>query len=355
MAYSNMLPPGLEQTIADPLQSVTVKPADVVVVPCDKLVFSLSNDADKSSGKAKAHLSIHNPTDQAIIFKFKTNAGKANVGVKPCTGRILPGDQVYVDVSLDYGAKQDVEDLKVLVVTAPAPPYDCDLKTVWKHLPQESFQTNELQCVVNMPQAQTSSMFPGQFQQPQYQTPQAQAARYQEQAKMHTLPSVNQGTMQGSIPAGARHFVDTNNKTVPEMQCRQNVGQPYPYQYQPQFAAQNMAREPSKIVQTGAAQCLPKMQVPIDAGSQVNQSLQQGFPNFRQCLTGASHDLGRVSYPESSGPTSYFVDVSTVANRANKRVPEQGRSTIFGVDKHTVLQTCLLGIAAIAATKLFSD
>ena len=382
MSYSNMLPPGLEQTIADPVHSVTVKPADVVVVPNEKLVFSLSQDADKSAGKAKAHLTIHNPTDQAIIFKFKTNAGKANVGVKPCSGRILPGDQVFVDVSLDYGAKQDVEDLKVLVVTAPAPPYECDLKTIWKHLPQESMKIIELKCVVNMPQAQNPPMnapsapnpMPGQFQQ-QYQQAASQAPHGQVQSNIYAGPPRNQaGLMQESppVPPKPRQYFRSEPNMIDSSTMTANRHDSMPQwsrQYQPQFATQGMMTDPSSMIQAGAAHCLPNMglgpevgpnaglsrrSVP-DMGPSVGSSLQQPFSNLKQCITGGEFDTGKVYYPESSGPTSYFVDVSSVANKGNKRHQDTEKSTFMGVDKHTVLQMCLLGIAAIAATKLFSD
>jgi len=67
--------------------TISVNPAGVMVVPSEQLVFSPT----ETQGNAKATLSIHNPTDHSIIYKFKSNAASVAMGVSPCTGHIHPG------------------------------------------------------------------------------------------------------------------------------------------------------------------------------------------------------------------------------------------------------------------------
>jgi hypothetical protein len=143
---------GFDQTLQDQnYPSISVQPAGVMVVPSDQLVFSPTDKA----GNARATLSIHNPTDHSIIYKFKSNVTGATLAVSPCVGHIHPGDKAEVTVNLSYDDAQPLCNLKMLVVTAPAPQFDQDLKSVWRDVASEIQTVTRVACVVNQPPAPT--------------------------------------------------------------------------------------------------------------------------------------------------------------------------------------------------------
>ncbi len=152
MAQAESAGQGLEQTLNDGggySNQVSVQSGNVVVVPNEKLVFASPEEG--AQGQARAHLVIHNPTDQSVIYKFKTNASRAKVSVSPCVGHIHPSEHADVNVCLNYADKEDIDDLKILVVTAPAPQFDNDLKSVWKQISAENQNITKVKCVVNEP------------------------------------------------------------------------------------------------------------------------------------------------------------------------------------------------------------
>lgn len=373
MAYQSTGHPGLEQTVGEYYPSVSVKAASVVVVPNDKLVFSLDTEGG-GPAKAKANLAIHNPTDQAVIYKFKTNAStlgvKPNVGVKPCAGLIRPGDQVDVEVCLDYGAKADVDDLRVLVVTAPAPLFDFDPKVVWKSIAAQMQDVTEMGCVVNTDPVTAnadgfSTSYPTDF-----------AASVLPPVPPKYQPVVPQPMFQATVPGvelqEQRYYRtakagDSSIPCPPEMpgspQLRQRSVPAPPTQPKPKARV----AEPQGLANRAAVfaqQCLPTVQHVEQQAPRVSSmtsGMPQPFTNIQQGHSRPEIETRRSSqYSQATvrnGPTSYFVDVSPMAQRERKRteMDSQAIDTVFGLDKNIVLQICLLGIAAIAAVKLLIE
>ncbi len=408
-AEANM---GLEQTVSEAYPSVSVKPANVVVVPNDKLVFTLSEDG-RAEANARAHLVIHNPTDQSIIYKFKTNAGKANVGVRPCVGVIHPGEKAEAEVNLGFAERSDVEDLKILVVTAVAPQFDCDLKSVWKNVASHYQNITKVRCVVNTDPMPTSShgcyinksMVPTDNEMQAYN--QSSYAHSQHQVTAAAPPPPPQPTSYhvtreappyqphhqsaGPPPPPATTMTATATATTsapksktlaavletdsfegpaPVCQfddsCVPDVGaadsclpaRPRTTRYYAAEESRNIFSSNSRVATEQGVTGAGRLPQPLMQYEQQQQQQQQPYGyEYCEAAEGGDDNVGYQSnvqgdMGQGKKPTSYFVDVSPIAEREMRgNTP----TTYFGIDKNNVLQVFLMAAAGIAAAKLFLE
>ncbi len=417
---------GLEQTVNEAYPSVSVKPANVMVVPNDKLVFSLSDEGGRApsaeSANAKAHLVIHNPTDQSIIYKFKTNAGKANVGVRPCVGHIHAGEKADVEVSLGFAEKADVDDLKILVVTAPAPQFDYDLKSVWKSVEGAQQNITKVKCVVNtdpMPSSAHGCYIKGSGSEnmqvygnppPSSIMQQQQQQQQQQQSQMHmsgapaavggpSMAAQQQVSMApppvAPKPKSLAAVLEASTYQEPSCQPPQMQGMQMP-SCQPSMQAFQM--DPNCIPEVNANACLPARPQSYRVSEQ-QPSVRNMYPSPSQRQRAAPSVMDqmvaetpttspRVPQPllqyeqqsyeyggaggegmdagggggymqgdmgQGKKPTSYFVDVSPIAEREMRASTPEGGGGYLGMDKNNIFQVFLMAAAGIAATKLFLD
>jgi len=119
------------------------------VIPSEKLILTPSVDKPNT---ARGSIVIHNPTRQSILYKFKSNAAdKTKLAVSPCTGYVQPGEQAFVDVNLTYSNQEDLDNLKMLIITAPCPDYHQNVKGMWRCVKSNDQSVTRVVCVVNPP------------------------------------------------------------------------------------------------------------------------------------------------------------------------------------------------------------
>lgn len=145
---------GFNDTLSSMDTTYTVKPAKVVVVPNEWLVFNPigSNEQNTHGGfkKARANLVIHNPTNKKAIFKFKTNASKTLMNANPCFGEIAPMGKLDINVNVKFVGVEELRNAKIMVASAAiSPKMKYDIKTVWNTLPKASIMEHKLKCVLS--------------------------------------------------------------------------------------------------------------------------------------------------------------------------------------------------------------
>lgn len=125
---------------------------DLVMIPQKLLVFRRPSRRDGEHGGRKSclHMVVHNPTDDWMLFKFRTNANGNVMGLRPALGFIRPQDHVDIKANLNLDHfTQETGDLKVLVVSCRVDSTiaQMDLKLAWQLIPRDRMRFKKLDCV----------------------------------------------------------------------------------------------------------------------------------------------------------------------------------------------------------------
>ncbi len=398
----------LEQTVLNEKQLLVDLPPPInsaVVVPDDKLVFTRDE-----RGNERACLNIYNPTQHSLIYKFKTNiADGSRISVSPCQGHLHSGESVSVVIVMSGDNRADDEHVKVLVVTAPAPQYDEDLRAVWHQIDPKSQKIDKLRCVfpshVVPQQVQAHQSIPVRQQHQQF-SPHPVQAQQMACSSPPPPPQPNKVRMQDPYVSECEVVREQQSSVDPRPIGRALMGAAILPRSHPVGHMGSECDLSSRHVQQQQIQQPP---LPLHMVSRMQQPTTRGFSlqedgamrtttmetqEFRMCdptsvptpgsvmvntneeRCGDCTDLPRVSYYPKGAPTqrpmhatyqaqenkyqqqgdvspsSYFVDVSPMLSGG------QSASTlnkICGVEKATIMQICLLVAAGIAATKIVFD
>ena len=131
------------------------------------LLFEKQEDV----GITTANLVIKNPSEETVIFKFKSNAADKNaLEVQPCFGHIHAGKSADVSVTvnrqkIDFTQR---EPLTLHVVTAPTPKIELDPKEIWERVQDQDVKVTQVECVFPKPPTPT----PPDLEPPQIEPPQ---------------------------------------------------------------------------------------------------------------------------------------------------------------------------------------
>jgi hypothetical protein len=361
-AYANQNRTFYQAAPTNAYPSVRVRPADVVVVPNDKLVFNVLEEGPDES-LARATLSIHNPTDNNVIFKFRSNAtGTTKVGVRPCIGQIMPGDKVDAVVEIAYADKFSVEDLKVLAVTAPASPQnEAGLREIWKILPSDVQTVTTVKCVINAPEPVPAQKY---FTSHNWKQPPANWNTVAPPPEQRRAGPGGGGPMMSPIPPtrgrqqrqSPQHQQQQQQPTTSRYSNQRGGGQ----QHQPRFSYQEIVPNCTPVMGPGPT-ATPARQG-YDGYQQSAPHQGQTFsPGYYSSRTGdprqSSHppEMQHAQMPPTS---SYYVDTSSVMPN-NSAVAKAGvaggnlTNFLAQMDKGSLFQVGLLVIMGLAAMGLW--